>query len=227
MKKFAVMLERSLPSGSQRVYGEREVGLLKKHLLAESEQLLRALSFGDSCTFTGLLLLKSPEGRTGLLFHTGDSLLFSCNLQTGRTRQWSKNNFWMVGRTSRFYQVEDRPIPPHTRLLLATDGLAPLLSSPTENRETVIRQLFEGLNPDEIPDQLLKAPESRTAGRDDRGVITFDPDQLPVLSGWFLLGGTSREEERIFQEEKKQGVSADRYLPLKIPEKDAALPMEL
>lgn len=47
---------------------------------------------------------------TGLLFHSGDNLLFSCNGQTGESRQWSKKNFWMVGWTPNFFQVEDWPV---------------------------------------------------------------------------------------------------------------------
>jgi hypothetical protein len=225
MKQFAAMLERSLPAGPQRIYGEMEVGRLKNHLRDKSDHLLQTLSFGDGCTFTGLLLLQCPEGPAGLLFHTGDSLLFSCNLKTGRTRQWSKNNFWLVGRTSHFYQVETRPLHPQTRLLLATDGLAPLLSSPSEKRETAIRTLFEGLSPDEIPDRLLDARESRTAGRDDRSVITLDPGQMPGLKGSLLLGGTSREEEQAFQEGKKKGALADRYLPLDLAGETASRPV--
>jgi hypothetical protein len=212
MKQFSTMLTRVISPSVQRIYGEREVKVLKKHLIAESNHLLQALSFVDSCTFTGILLLRTREAMTGLLFHTGDSLLFFCNVQTGESRQWSINNFWMVGRTPHFFQVEDRPIRPQTRLLLATDGLAniPLPSSPS--REEAIGRLFETSSPEAIPDRLLETNETRHSGWDDTAIIALDPCSRPILSGSFLFGGTSRTEEWVFQEEKRQGLYQDRYL---------------
>jgi hypothetical protein len=215
MKKFAALLTGTLTPARERIYEDRDIRALKRHLMAESDRLLQSFSFGDGCTFTGILFLRTREGMTGLLFHTGDSLLFSCNLQTGRTRQWSKNNFWMAGRTSRFFQVEDRSIRPHTHLLLATDGLTHIPFPSYKTREASIRSLFKTLSPEAIPDHLLGIDDIPKIGWDDLAIITFNPCSLPVR-GSFLLGGTSRIEENIFQEEKRKGCYQDRYLPLEI-----------
>jgi hypothetical protein len=226
MGKFATLLTGSLPPAHERDYEERDIGPLKEHLMAESDRLLQALSFGDGCTFTGILLLRTKEGMFGLIFHTGDSLLFSCNLLTGRTRQWTKSNFWMAGRTSRFFQVEDRSIRSHTHLLLATDGLNQIPLLPFENREASIRSLFKTLSPDAIPDRLLEIDDIPKAGWDDLAIITFNPESLPV-TGSFLLGGTSQIEESIFQEEKRKGCYQDRYLPLEIDKGKVAQSVDL
>jgi len=220
MKMFSTMLTRIISPSGQRVYGQKEVNTLKRQLVAESDHLLQTLSFGDSCTFTGLLLLRIKGAMTGLLFHTGDSLLFSCNVQTGESRQWSKNNFWMVGRTPHFFQVEDLPIMPQTRLLLATDGLTNIPFPPSQSREETIRKLFETSSPEEIPDRLLETNETLSSCWDDTAIIALDPCSRPILSECFLFGGTSQTEEKVFQEEKKQGLYPDRYLPSVETEED-------
>jgi hypothetical protein len=227
MKKFDNLLTGILSSSHGRIYEEKEIKRVKRQLIAESHQLLQTLSFGDSCTFTGILLLRTTEGIIGLFFHTGDSLLFSCNVETGRTRQWSKNNFWMVGRTSHFFQVEERPLKPPMRLLLATDGLTLIPISPLENREVLIRTLFQNLSPDEIPDRLLESHEISVPGWDDMAIITLNPYALPVLEESFLIGGTSRIEEGVFREEQRQGLWKDQYLPLEEKKETGSKPVDL
>ncbi len=227
MKVFATMLTGIISLSDERDYGETEVKTLKRQLIAESDHLLQALSFGDSCTFTGILLLKTKGAMTGFLFHTGDSLLFSCNVQTGESRQWSKNNFWMVGRTPRFFQVEDLPIMPHTRLLLATDGLANIPLPPSQSREETILKFFETFSPEEIPDRLLERNETLSSDWDDTAIIALDPYSAPILSGCFLFGGTSQTEEKIFQEEKRRGLYQDRYLPFAEAGEDRHKPIGL
>lgn len=224
---FATMLTRVISPSGKEVYGEKEVKILKRQLIAESDHLLQALSFGDSCTFTGILLLRTKGAMTGLLFHTGDSLLFSCNVQTGESRQRSKNNFWMVGRTPHFFQVEDLPIQSHTRLLLATDGLVNIPFPPSLNREETLLRLFETSGPEEIPDRLLDRNETLPGGWDDTAIIALDPCSPPISSACFLFGGTSQQQERIFQQEKKQGLYQDRYLPSVETEEARSTPMGL
>lgn len=227
LQMFATMLTRIISPSGEEVYGEKEVKILKRQLIAESDHLLQALSFGDGCTFTGILLLRTKVGMTGLLFHTGDSLLFSCDVQTGESRQWSKNNFWMVGRTPHFFQVEDLLILPHTRLLLATDGLANIPFPPSQSREETLLTLFEISGPEEIPDRLLDGHETLPGGWDDTAIIALNPYSLPILSACFLFGGTSQQEERIFQQGKRQGLYQNRYLPSDQTEEPRSTPMGL
>lgn len=227
MKLFAAMLTRIISPSGPEVYGKKRARTLKRQVITETDRLLQTLPFGDGCTFTGILLLRTEKGMTGLLFHTGDSLLFFCNVQTGESRQWSKNNFWMVGRTAHLFQVEELPVSLHTRLLLATDGLAHIPFPPSRSREETILKLFQTFGPDEIPDRLLEKDEPLSGGWDDTAVIALDPYSLPILSGCFLFGGTSRTEESIFQEEKKQGLYQDRYHPSVGMEEDRSKPIGL
>jgi hypothetical protein len=226
MKIFATLLNEVLPPTEKRIYEEKELRPLRKQLIGESDRILQGLSFGDGCTFTGILLLRTGAGLTGIVFHTGDSLLFVSNAKTGHTRQWSKTNFWMAGRTSRFFQVEDRAIPPRTFLLLATDGITHIPYDPFETREAFIRSLFKIYNPDEIPDHLMAPDDKPDTGWDDKAVIAFDPGSLP-LKGSFLMGGTSGAEEKTFYSERSRGCYPDCYLPLKFEQGTTASRMEL
>jgi hypothetical protein len=211
LKMFSTMLTGIMSPSHGRVYGEKEVKALKRQLIEESDHLLRTLSFGDSCTFTGILLLRTKQGMIGLLFHTGDSLLFSCNIQSGQSRQWSKNNFWMAGRTPHFFQVEDRPIMPQTRLLLATDGLTNIPTPPFQSREEFVQKLFETSSPDEIPDRLIETNETLSSRWDDTAIIALNPYSGHNISGCFIFGGTSPMEEQIFQDKKRKGLYPDCY----------------
>jgi hypothetical protein len=226
MKIFATLLSGVLPPAEERTCEKKELHSLKRQLIAESDRILQGLSFGDGCTFTGILLLRMGEEMAGIIFHTGDSLLFVSNGKTGHTRQWSKTNFWMAGRTSRFFQVEDRAIPPRTFLLLATDGINHIPYDPFETREAFIRSLFKTCSPDEIPDRLLEPDETSLTGWDDRAVIAFNPESLP-LKGSFLVGGTSPTEENAFTTERKKGRYQDRFLPWQIEQEAAAPWMDL
>ena len=69
------------------------------------ESILADIPYGDTSTFTALLVLRCDTGPVGLLCHCGDSLLFHFAPETG-LRQVSQTNFWMVGRSKKLYQAE-------------------------------------------------------------------------------------------------------------------------
>jgi hypothetical protein len=215
LQQFSDLLTGMPSFSTDRVFEQKEVDSLKRQLIAGSEKLLASLSFRDGCTFTGIFLLKTRGTVSGLLFHTGDSFLFSCDLKTGKAGQITKNNFWMVGRSRRFFQVEDLPIHRDIRILLATDGLnhSPLFRG--DSREESISRLFRTARPEEIPDRLFDSDEPSSSQWDDTAIIALDPNSTLDFPVCYLVGGTSRIEERVFQEGKKRGLYRNEYLAQK------------
>jgi hypothetical protein len=201
MEMFTRMLADNKALSADAIYRDPEITALKDQFITDAGQLLVAFSFRDSCTFTGILLLKTTESISAFILHTGDSLLISCNLRTRDAFQFTKNNFWMVGRSQRYFQVGELPINRDTRLLLATDGLGEIPVPAGTTREENILGLFAAERIEEIPDHLLGSDESPVSARDDIAMIAIDPFSMPVQSERFILGGTSDIEERVFQDD--------------------------
>lgn len=196
---FAKMLADNKALSADGVYLDSEITALKDQFISDAEQLLVTFSFRDSCTFTGILLLRTTESISAVILHTGDSLLISCNLRTRDAFQFTKNNFWMVGRSQHYFQTGELPVNPDTRLLLATDGIGEIPIPAGMNRENHLLGLFATERIEEIPDHLLDSGESAGSTRDDIAIIAMDPFSMPVQSESFILGGTSDLEERAFQ----------------------------
>jgi hypothetical protein len=150
---------------------------------------------------------------TAIVMHTGDSLLFKFDLATSLSSQFTNTNFWLVGRTQRFFQIDNLPICGATRLLLATDGFYGITVPPETNREKFLLKLFEEHPPDELPDLLFAKPYLCPDAGDDTAIITIDPSAMIRFPECIIIGGTTGEEEKIYQEGKNQGLLTDQYVP--------------
>ena len=221
MAMFSRMLKYSVHPPAGRALSDSEVSDMVKTLTAETEKLLCSMTFGTGCTFTGVLLLRTVEGMAAIVMHTGDSLLISCDLGACHACQLTVDNFWMVGRSQRFFQIETLPVTDSTRLLLATDGLSAIPFPPEAGRDKFILGLFESCSPDEIPDRIFDYAGPPAPGRDDASVIAINPSALVYLPQCLILGGTGIYEEKVFQEERARGSLADRYAP--VPSSDECL----
>jgi hypothetical protein len=220
MVMFARMIEaQALPSDG-RVYSTETVSALKRRLVEVSEALLASLPFHNGCTFTGVFILRTMDGVTGIVMHTGDSLLIHCDLDAPSAVQYTSDNFWMVGRSRHFFQIDDLSISRASRILLATDGISGVPVPPGTSREAVILDLFKTCNADEIPDHILGDCKTCPAGWDDMAIIAIDPYAITAIPGCFIIGGTSRSEEEIFQEDVGKGLFADQYAPISLSEAD-------
>ncbi len=212
MGMFSRMLTDKLSLSACKVYTVQEIIALKEQLIFEAEKLLVEFSFRDSCTFTGVLLVKTNSGIIAVIFHMGDSVLISCNLRLKTFRQVTKGNFWMVGRSQHFFQVEELPVDDDTRLFLATDGIRDIPILPRKSSEELVLELFNTGSPDDIPDLLSSMHKDSFSGYDDLAIIAIDPCSLSNSAGRFIIGGTSTNEERAFQSEKNQGLYQDQYI---------------
>ncbi len=220
MKMFFKMLSGIDALCADYVYNDEEVISLQKQIKTKAELLIKSLSFRDGCTFTGILLLKTEKGLVGLMFHTGDSVLLACDLQSGNTQQLTKDNFWMVGRSQHFFQIEELRISGETKLLLATDGLGNVSVPEGMKREEYVLKLFQSLSVDEIPDCFFERGDNPDAAWDDTAIIAIDPSAMAHVPACYILGGTSSAEEKAFREEKKLGIYKDQYLLCEVPADD-------
>jgi hypothetical protein len=220
MKMFSKMLSEIDALSADYVYEDEEVKSLQELIKGKSELLMQSLSFRDGCTFTGILILKTRKGLRGMMLHTGDSFLLACDLQSGNTQQLTADNFWMVGRSRHFFQMEKLHINNDTKLLLATDGFGNIPVPEGICREEYVLKLFRSLSVDEIPDSFLDRVDNFFTVWDDMAIIAIDPMAMTYFHGCFILGGTSQAEEEAFSEKKKKGMYKDQYLPCAIPADD-------
>ena len=212
MGMFARMLTNKLFLSARKVYAVQEIAPLREKIIEEAEKLLVEFSFRDSCTFTGVLLLKTTEKIVAVVLHMGDSILISCNRRLKTARQCTKSDFWMVGRSQHFSQVEELPLDSDTCLLLATDGIRDIPIQPWSSPEELILELFSRYSPEEVADELLGVSKNSSHGYDDLAIISIDPYAISDSSGRFIIGGTSGNEERNFQKEKSGGLYQDQYI---------------
>jgi len=220
MKLFSKMLSGIDALSADYVYEDEEVNSLQEQIKGKAELLMKSLSFRDGCTFTGILILKTRKGLGGMMLHTGDSFLIACDLHSGNTNQLTKDNFWMVGRSQHFFQIEKLHINNETRLLLSTDGFGNIPVPEGRSREEYVLKLFQSLSVDQIPDSFFDRSANLDTVWDDTAIIAIDPMAMARFSVCFIFGGTSPTEEKDFSEGKKQGMYKDQYLPFAIPIND-------
>jgi hypothetical protein len=216
MKMFSKMLSGIDAHCADYVYSDEEVISLQEQIKGKAELLLQSLSFGDGCTFTGILILKTQKGLSGLMLHTGDSLILACDLQSENTQQLTKDNFWMVGRSQHFFQIEELHLNSDTKLLLATDGFGNFPVPEGMNREEYVLKLFDSLSVDEIPDSFFDRVDNLDTAWDDTALIAIDPSAMVNFPAYYIFGGTSAAEEKAFREDRKLGIYKDQYLPCEI-----------
>ena len=216
-RKFLLRFSEALDGldgiGSGRVFSAAGLAALKAELETRSATVLCEMSSTESCTLTGVLILPTEAGRQGLVLHTGDSLLLKCDLGARETQRITENNFWMVGRTRRFFQVEYIPLTERSRLLLATDGFTGLRLPAAGTREDRVRQLFDEHPVEEVPDALIDGCDAVDGIRDDLALVSLEPAGIFFNDRRVLLGGTTTYLERRFQEGLTSGQFRNLYEP--------------
>lgn len=196
MERFVEMLDLLPGLRPEQIYKKEEAADIRESVLLAAAMMIRDLYPSDGCTFTGILLFQTEDsGRRGLLFHAGDSLLYRIDARSGETRRLTENNFWFLGRTDRFSQVEEIPLEGPSRLLLATDGLSALLP-PGEANGTILGELCSRHPAEEVPDLLFDRYDRPGEGLDDAAVLCLDPAGQRGGGHPIILGGTGAEEEQ-------------------------------
>ena len=127
----------------------------------------------------------------------------------------TNNNFWMVGKSKRFYQVEEIEIPPEAVFILATDGVIDLSSQDRVERHESLADFANRYPVEEIPDRLVEEIDLQEATTDDLVILALDPDQLCSSETTILLGGTDEREESRYRKKCSQDLYEDGYVPIR------------
>ena len=186
---------------------------LRELLQERSENILREIPYTASCTFTGILLPKTHSGNSGILLHTGDSVLYTWRRSDG-LRRITENNFWMVGRTKQLFQVEEMGIEPDTAILIASDGFSDLNFSASIERDRFIGELIGKSAVEKVADRLIETGYAPDAPVDDLGLVALKPDRIRYADRKVLMGGTTAYVEERHDESCRIGLHRDRYIAL-------------
>lgn len=214
LRKLANGLEALASPDPGKTLEPEEFGRLSIGVIDIAEEVLQTIPYTESCTFTGVLVARTEAGQKGILFHTGDSRLYEVNRKTRVSRNMTTNNFWMVGKSKRFHQVEEIEIAPETMFILATDGVIDLSSEDRVERHASLADFANRYPVEEIPDRLVDEIDLREVTTDDLVIVALDPDRLRSCEATILLGGTDEREESRYRTKCSQDFYEDGYVPI-------------
>lgn len=184
--------------------------------LDAAQEVLHSFSYEDRTTFLCLLL---NEDGSAFYINGGDSLLFHVDPQRSRILFRSRANMGFAGRSRKIGDAGLIRASEGDLFLLATDGLWDLLNG---TGEELIRTFFEELQTTpfyRLPEQMIRQrhPAYQDGERhvyDDLGILIVNPFAPFRFRTRVILGGTTRRDEKLYQEMKEQHDLQDRYLPL-------------
>ena len=214
LSRFADMLSGFSSFDPLRTYTAARLDEIRRELKERSEEILQTIPYFESCTFTGILMVRTDEGLKGLLLHTSDSFLLQCNGNTDKPTRVTESNFWMAGRSKRFYQHGLIDIDPEATLIFSTDGFYDLKFPGNAYRAEFLNEFIANNPIEEIPDKLIENYDLRKTPVDDIGMIALHPHRLPLGKIRIIMGGTTGIEEEDYQGKCRKGLYADEYLPL-------------
>ncbi len=214
LMKFTTMLEDITGALSEDIASQEKLIEIRELLEERSEDILRAIPYTASCTFTGIFLPKNYSGKSGILLHTGDSMLYTYRRRSDELKRITESNFWMVGRTKRLFQVEEMGIDPDTVILITSDGFSDLNFSASIERDRFIGELMRGSAVEEVADRLIEAGYDPAAPVDDLGLIALKPDCIRYAERKMIMGGTTAHDEENYDKNCKIGLHGDRYVAL-------------
>ncbi len=215
LRKLTHGLDALSSPAPDRPFGAEAFGRFARSVIDTAEGVLQTIPYTESCTFTGVLVAKTEAGRRGVLFHTGDSLLYQVNRESNASKILTTSNFWMVGKSKRFFQVDELEIEPETIFILATDGVSDLNSQDRVERHESLVDLVGRYPVEEIPDRLVEAIDMQQTATDDLVILALDPERLRLSETTILLGGTEEGEEKHYRNRCSQAFYKDGFVPIR------------
>ena len=160
--------------------------VLLEELKERVQQTMTMVTPFESCTLTGLAVIRTTDGLRGLMFHTGDSLLFKYVPNYGLF-QVSRTNFWMVGRSRQLFQTEVLEIPRGTVFILATDGLMDMIYRKRLGLKVLDELMAQG-SLESLPARFMTRCGLSGENTDDLGLLALEPHCLPPCDWGGVLG---------------------------------------
>ena len=215
LRKLTTGLEELPSPDPGKIFSPGEFNRLSRSVIDMSEEVLQTIPYTESCTFTGVLVVRTEAGQKGVLFHTGDSRLYEVDRKTRISRNMTTNNFWMVGKSKRFHQVEEIEIAPETMFILATDGVIDLSSEDRVERHASLADFAIRYPVEEIPDRLVEEIDLQQATTEDLVILALVPDQLRSSETTILRGGTEERAESRYRKKCRQDLYEDGEVPIR------------
>ncbi len=214
LMRYTVMLEDIAGAPLEDVASREKLIEIRELLEEKSENILKAIPSTSSCTFTGIFLPRNYSGRSGILLHTGDSMLCTYSKRSDELRRITENNFWMVGRTKQLFQVEEMRIEPDTVILIASDGFTDLNFLGYIERDRYIADVIKDNAIEEVADILFERGYANKASVDDLGLIALRPDRICYTNRRIIMGGTSAFREGVHDEKSNSGLYRNELVAL-------------
>lgn len=160
--------------GPDRVLGPGQtLTALTERIRLECNTMLTFFKRTVSCAFTGVQFVERDGQLWGIVIHTGDTRLWAIRKNGMQLEQLTTDNFWMIGKTEQFYQIDSFEIRPGTILLLATDGVTLIDHvNISEQYNSVLRSVLA--NPAiDIASKLILAQDATFGVNDDASAVTL------------------------------------------------------
>jgi hypothetical protein len=191
-KRFLVQFDRLLSSiapkpNAMQTFGSKDLKRWIDGLARKTNSLLLDLKGNGSCTFTGLHILNTSNGCVSVLMHTGDSALYEFVPNKQKLFRKTENNFWMVGRTDKLYQVATLEFDSKSIFIMTTDGMPDLRDASTSApKEKALKILCHNAVED-IPRKLITHEILESGLHDDVAVIAIAPQKLIASNRKILI----------------------------------------
>lgn len=197
LEHFIAFIEDYTRFSSRVINSKETLPDMLKSIAYESEEILGSLPFHGTCAFTGLCLIRTDKGPHAFLLHTGDTALFMMS-PGGDVSLITEKSFWLVGKSSSFYQVEILRIEQGARFLFATDGFYGLTPCSGVKLTSLIEEPLSKQTIEDIPDIIFDSCRIPPSGADDIAVMSLDLSRLFHITTDaepIILGGTTAYQE--------------------------------
>jgi hypothetical protein len=196
--RFDRMVSTHSGGGLGRTLNTVEIRGIAETLTRECEKILEAMRGAASCTCTGIHILKTHAGMRALLFHTGDSCVYEYDLLRRRLSTLAVQNFWMIGKTMRLYQITALSVKPHTVFIWTTDGVTFGRDEPTH--AVKLGEMIDRGGVENLPDGIMHMGVPAEGFRDDAAVIALSVQGLQYSHRRIIMGGTTARQESEYTE---------------------------
>jgi serine/threonine protein phosphatase PrpC len=210
-REFLLQFDRMVSTSSgirlDRTVRALEVRGITEKIESGCEKILEAMRGSESCTFTGIQILRTDKGLTALVFHTGDSRLYEYAPLSRKLSPLAAQNFWMIGKTVRLYQTTEFEVRPQRMFILSTDGVFNGTDEPTRQRR--LSEIIHQSQVEDIPDKIMKMVVPAEGFRDDAALVSLSPQSLKFARIRIIMGGTTALQEREYADRCRSNYYAD------------------